>query len=401
MRPSSDAILIAGGGIGGLSAALALADAGFDVHLLERAETFSEVGAGLQLGPNATRILHAWGVLDKLKDSLVFPSFVGLHDGREGELLTRFPLGIAAEHRYGAPYVILHRADLQRGLLETARWNPRIQITTGFEVAQVARTPRGLAIHSPRGAMLEAPALIAADGIASRLRERVAPKAALAFAGKSAWRALVPAGELRGRPVDPSVSLWMGPGAHLVHYPVRGGEAVNVVAVVEDNWHGEGWDEAGDPEDLLPHFRGWSPAPLELLHAADRWRKWALYTMPPLLQWSAGGIVLLGDAAHPVLPFLAQGAALAIEDAAVLADAVATEGAPTRAAFARYEEQRQARAARVQAAAKRMGGIYAQRGPARWVRNTMLRYGAAQTRLQDFDWLYGYQAPLLQRAPAA
>ena len=387
---SSEPILIAGGGIGGLSAAIALARQGRPVRILERGETFSEAGAGIQLGPNATRILRQWEVLERLGDDLVAPEGVSVFDGLSGARLAMVPLGAAAERRYGSPYVVVHRADLQRGLLETARARPEIEIATGFELTRYESMAEGIAAHATSGEVARGNALIAADGIASRVRKQLNPDAALRFSGRTAWRTLLEPTAVPSLGPEQRTGLWLAPNAHLVHYAVRGGRAVNIVAVVDDRWNQEGWNTEADASELLPHYAAWAAPARAALEAARSWRKWALFELAPLARWSSGTVVLLGDAAHPMLPFLAQGGAMAIEDAAVLARELARPGTPVEAAFGRYVSLRQGRTLNVQKASRRNGHVYHLAGAARWARNLVLRSRRPEALLGRFDWLYGF-----------
>ena len=381
--------LIAGGGIGGLACAIALARSGVSVQILERAETFSEVGAGIQLGPNATRILESLGIGDMLKETAVTPEFLKIRDGETGKLLAAMPLGEEMHRRYGAPYCTVHRADLQSALLSAAREHSSVAISNGFEVARLEEHADAITVHSANGDEAEGAALIGADGVFSTLRRLMGLDLPPKASGKTAWRTLL---DMKGL-ADPfdahDVGLWLAPKAHLVHYPVRGGKALNVVAVIDGDWEHEGWNAEGDPNELLTHFDRWAAQPLALLRQAAAWRKWALVDLPPLERWHSGRTVLLGDAAHPVLPFLAQGGALAIEDAAALAHAHEQSNWHPEKAFDDYQAMRQARSQRVQCQSKRMGAVYHMRGVPRWSRDLTLWASPPAMLLKRFDWLYG------------
>ena len=384
---SSDPILIAGGGIGGLSAGLALARAGFRARVLERAQSFEEAGAGIQLGPNATRILQDWGVWEALAPARVAPQAVHIHDGLAGGRLATIALG-QAEARYGAPYAAVHRADLQQALLSNAKAAEGLTVSTGFEVAEASQSARGVEVNSTKGKAAAGRALIGADGLRSRVRAQFGLGPEPVYSGQTAWRALAP---IAARPKGfgaSDIGLWLGPGAHLVHYPVKGGKALNLVAVVDEPLAYEGWNAPGERAELIALFTRWDARARALLGVPAAWRKWALAEARPLEAWSSGRVTLLGDAAHPILPFFAQGGAMAIEDAAALADALA--GAATiEAAFARYQRARGARTARVQARSKRQGRIYHLKGPMRLARNWTLRLRSGEALLADLDWLYG------------
>jgi len=382
-------VLIVGGGIGGLTASIALAERGLDTTVLERSTFAEESGAGIQLGPNATRLLRALGVLEAVAPSAFRPEAIWVFDGLTGRRLTSVPLGSQAEARYGAPYLTLHRADLHAALLSACKARGAIALTPGFAVAGVEARDEAVAAVGIDGARTEGSAVLGADGLWSDVRNAVAPGASLRPTSATASRALLPLGGMPSPFDAPVVGLWLGPRAHLVHYPVRSGEALNVVAVTDGGDDAEGWNRSADREALLCGFTGWCKESKSLLERAEGWRAWSLYRLAPLPRWSRGRVALLGDAAHPVLPFLAQGAALAIEDAVALAATLAETPADPAAAFRRYEDARRPRASRVQRQSKRFGRLYHLRGPARLARNFALARRTERTALDRFDWLYG------------
>ncbi len=389
----SRTVIVAGAGVGGLTAALALAGKGFRVVVLEQAERLEETGAGLQLSPNATRILAALGLNDRLAAVVVAPEAlrVRTHRGRD---IVRMPLGPFAQRRYGAPYWVAHRSDLQAALAGAVRANPDITLRLGARAEDYALHAKGVTVQvrTAQGADDEhGIALIGADGLWSMLRPRLGDQRPARFVHRTAWRAMLPAKPLVPEFREPVVSLWLGPDAHLVLYPVRAGDAVNLVAIVNDEWHQPGWSAAGMPEELLAHFSRWPPLVRNLLALPDRWGKWALYDRARLRRWSTGPVTLLGDAAHPMLPTLAQGAAMAIEDAYVLADCLArTPDQPVRA-LRRYERQRGRRTARVQRVARWNSRVYHLKGVAAFLRNRALRSRGGEGLLRRYDWLYGWR----------
>jgi salicylate hydroxylase len=325
---SSRNIVIAGAGIGGLSAALMLAQSGFRVTLLEQAGQLSETGAGIQLSPNASRILIALGLGERLRADAFVPEAVAIKTASGGRLAL-IPLGEAAERRYSAPYWAIHRADLQAALLEAVAANPDIVLRLSTRVEDFVEHANGLSIACRRGSTTadeHGIALIGADGLWSGLRARLGHPAP-EFRQRTAWRALVPVDAVGEEFRTPEVQLWLGQNAHVVHYPVKSGTLINIVAIVNDRWAEPGWSAAGQRDALMAHYSPWHWAePVrEFLAVPDRWLKWALYDLPPLDTWGDGPVTLLGDAAHPMLPFLAQGAAMAIEDAAILADHMARQ----------------------------------------------------------------------------
>jgi salicylate hydroxylase len=383
-------VLIAGAGIGGLSAAIALAHHGISSHVLERSKAFSTDGAGIQLGPNATRILKKWGILDALNPLAVRPECIEIHDGRTGTLLNTVPLGKTSMKRYGAPYLVVHRADLHKTLLEKSRDLDRVTLKRHFEVERVVEKQNPVTVQSSDGATEQGRLVIGADGLWSCLRGEVSPSSQTHFSGKTAWRTLLDISTLPPRFREKIVGLWMAPSAHLVHYPVRAGKALNLVAVIQDASAEQGWNAPGDPEQIKAAFRDWPEDIRSLISGVETWRKWSLSTMPQLSRWSRDDIVLLGDAAHPVLPFLAQGGVLAIEDADALALALRNRRASQAEAFKEYESVRMIRAAAVQAASRRMGHIYHLSGIAAYIRNLVLSRRDPEVLLKSYDWLYGF-----------
>ncbi|MGH6734902.1 MAG: FAD-dependent monooxygenase [Methyloceanibacter sp.] len=382
-------VLIAGGGIGGLSASIALARYGIETTVLERSSFAEETGAGIQLGPNATRLLRALGVLDAIEQAAFEPEAVWVFDGLSGRRLAIVPLGPEAEEHYGAPYLTLHRADLHAALLAVARQLALVEIRPNFEIARFEADEETVAVGTAGGSSIEGSSLVGADGLWSAARKWIAPDARLRFTGGTACRALLSVNGLQGVFGEPIVGLWLGPGSHLVHYPVRGGKALNVVAVIDSGSETQGWNQAADPDALRAGFTHWCKDSKSLLEQAEGWRLWSLYRLRPLGHWSRGPTTLLGDAAHPVLPFLAQGAALAIEDAVALAASLAANRDNAAEAFLGYETLRRRRTTRVQRVSRRFGWLYHLRGPARLARNFALARRDATTALDRLDWLYG------------
>src|SRR5262245_27953543 len=381
--------LIAGGGIGGLAAAIALARQGIDCEILERSHFAEETGAGIQLGSHATWALRAIGVLDAIGRDAFSPEAIVIHDGITGRRLTAMPLGGATEERYGAPYLTLRRADLHAGLRAALAGETGAALRTGFDVSAIDVQGDGVVARAADGGEAKGACLIGADGIWSALRARVSPGAHLRFDGATAWRTQVPRASLPARFAEPVVGLWIGPRAHLVYYPVGGGGDLNVVAVIAGGAARQGWSQPGDAANLLASFASWSGDAKSLLGRAEAWRGWSLYRLAGLERWSAGPLTLLGDAAHPVLPYLAQGAALAIEDALALGDCLASAPDDPTRAFRRYEELRRPRATRVQRASRRFGLLYHLGGPLAAARNFVLALRRERTTLRRFDWLYG------------
>jgi salicylate hydroxylase len=359
---------------------------------VEQAEGLEETGAGIQLSPNATRTLAALGLAERLSSVVTAPEAIRVRT-HLGKGLTRVPLAGDVERRYGAPYWVAHRGDLQGTLAAAAGAHADIVLRLGARAEDYALHANGVTVHlrTARGADEEhGLALIAADGLWSTFRARV-DRQPPRFAHCTAWRAMIPSRVLVSEFREPAVSLWLGPDAHLVLYPVKGGEAINLVAIVRDEWQQQGWSAVGLHEDLLAHFAGWLPLVQKLLVVPDRWLKWALCDRAPLWRWSKGPVTLLGDAAHPMLPFLAQGAAMAIEDAFVLAEALGRTPDRPAAALRAYEKLRRRRTARVQRVARRNGRVYHLKGLAAYLRNRALRLRGGDTLLRRYDWIYDWR----------
>jgi len=396
--PSSRTVIVVGAGIGGLTAALALARNGFRALILEQAERLEETGAGIQLSPNATRILIGLGLADRLQPHVVAPAAIRVLGARSGREIVRIPLGGEATQRYGAPYWVIHRGDLQAALSDAAVQDLNIVVRLGMSMEDFATHPHGVTV-SARGATglwtEHGHALIAADGLWSATRARIASKTPPRFVGRTAWRALVPAAQLAPEFREPLVYLWLGRDAHLVHYPVKGGKLINVVVITADDWSGRGWSEPASRIDLLARLssRRWAPQAHSVFRAPDAWLKWALYESEPLTSFAQGGAALVGDAAHAMLPFLAQGAAMAIEDASVAAQCLARMPDDPAAAWESYSAIRRGRTRKVQRLAARNGKRYHRAGAAAMLRNTAMRFLGGERLLRNYDWLYDWRPP--------
>ena len=397
---------IAGGGVGGLTAALALARAGLRVTLFERAPAFGEVGAGLQLASNATARLRALGLLEPVLRLGVTPEQLRIRRARDGRDLAKLPLGPIAELRWGAPYIVIHRADLMRALVEACAAEPAITLMTGATVMGFAVANGGVEIGARRGdetLRIEADALIGADGLRSHLRERIGLGLSdqPAWSGRVAWRALVPTADAPAFARKLETGLWLGARAHLVHYPVRQGDLINVVAITEGDWRAaeapDLWDIAGAGAAMAPSFARWHADARALIASAPDWLRWPLFDRAPARRWTIPRVALLGDAAHPMLPFLAQGAAQAIEDAGALGDAFARHGANVDAALADDQAARVARAAAVVMTSRRQGAIYHMSGPMAVARDLVMGQMSPARMLAKMDWLYA--GPVMDERP--
>lgn len=385
--------IIVGAGIGGLSAALALARRGIVCTVLERADSLGEVGAGIQLSPNATRVLHAFSLSDALNRVAFRPEAVEARGWRSGRMINRAPLGSFAEEQFGAPYLHIHRADLVSVLAEAVAAEPLVSLRLG-QAGMTCATDGTAAVMTGDGQTLSADLLIGADGIHSLVREMLFGAQEPRFTGNVAWRGVIPAALVAEAGIAPVAGLWMGPGAHFVHYFVRRGELLNFVGIVETaDWQDESWSARGSKAQLLRDFGHWHPAVRSIVSAApeDGCFRWALFDRAPLPHWSKGNASLLGDACHPTLPFMAQGACMAIEDAAVLAGCLTGADAvqvPQR--LLRYEALRKDRTAAIQAGSRRNAQMYHLRPPLSWLRNRAMQKGSGlSAQMRD---LYGYDA---------
>lgn len=380
-------VIVVGGGIGGLSAALALRSRGIDVTLLERADEFGEVGAGLQLAPNATRILDEWGLLGETMRQGFEPRSLVLKDAVSGDELTRQDLGTDFRNRYGAPYVVIHRSDLHAIVLEAAR-SAGVELVTGAEVVAVTDLEPGVRVTVAGGGSLRAEACVAADGLTSRIRDALVGDEPVA-SGYVAYRGTLP--ESDG--LD-DVIAWLGPGCHFVRYPLRQGELLNQVAVFRSARYAAGAEDWGTVDELDAAFAGCCDEIRAGTPHLWRDRRWPMFDRVPTTRWRHGSTLLAGDAAHPMLQYLAQGACQAIEDAAALGRAVDTVGTRvlTEAAwpgvFDAVAAEREPRTSRVQRTAHLWGDIWHTDGLGRTLRNELLRRRDTKD-FRYFDWLYG------------
>lgn len=381
-------VVIVGAGIGGLTLALALHARGLRPVILERSRGLEAIGAGVQLGPNATRILNGLGLEAALAAMAFAPRAAQVRDGRNGRLRLHLPLGRAAVERWGAPYLQVHRGDLQSLLLAAVRDREAADLWLGVEVERLERG--GVALRA--GDRVPADLVVGCDGVHSQIRSGVAGASPARPSGEIAWRALIPTGRLAALPQVAGVWTW--PRRHLVAYPVRDGAAVNLVAVTPGSIAGDGWSEPGESDALRAAFADAEPTARALLAAVESTARWSVAELDPLPAWVGAGAALLGDAAHPLRPYLAQGAAMAIEDAEALARRLSEPGdLPAR--LRAYEVERKPRATRVQAASRRNGAIFHLPGAL-----SALAFGAAgaidATRggaMSRLDWLYGYRSP--------
>jgi len=379
--------LVAGGGIGGLAAALGLAGRGEPVRLFEQAAAFEEVGAGIQMSPNGVRALRALGAWEAVEGACVIPSEIHMRDGRSGALLQRIRLGKDFEQRFGAPYRVCHRADLLAGLLASARQRSSIELNTGAWAVSATQETDAAHLALASGHVAPGRAVIAADGIRSTIRGAVAGSVSPVIRGSLLYRGLVPLQKVPPEIEADCVTLWLYPGGHVVHYPVSNWRNFNIVAAVDGEGGDGGWQSPAPASEVARRFAGACEELSGLLTAPVTWRRWPGADLPTLSRWSSGRIALLGDAAHATLPFLAQGAVMALEDAVVLAREVAVPRALPES-LAAYAHARQPRTAHIQQESRRMSRIYHASGPLARARNLALRLAGPSFALGRLSWIY-------------
>ena len=381
-------VLIAGGGIGGLTAALCLAKKGMRVQLFEQASEFGEAGAGIQLSPNCSRVLLALGLERALQARAFVPEGTQFRQWRTGRVIAASELGQSAVDEFGAPYYHMHRGDLLQVLVSAARAESGIALHTSARVSGLTATADGVSLALDDGRRHVGDLLIGADGIHSTVRQALWGDEQPDFTGNVAWRALVPVERLPQGLIPPTATAWWGPGKHFVHYYVRGGSQVNCVCVVEkDGWGLESWTEPGDQAELKADFSGWHSSIQALIDnvEADSLYRWALYDRAPMPAWRQGRVSLLGDACHPTLPFMAQGAAMSIEDAAVLAGCLAAD-LDIESALQRYEELRRPRTAEIQKGSRRNASVFHLSGAKAWLRDRAASRAGNSTMQRLFSY---------------
>ncbi len=383
-------VLISGGGIGGLAAALALARTGTDVRVFEKRAKPNEDGAGIQIGPNGTRILQSLGLADHLRPKVTTPKALYVHDGPMGVRVAELPLGDWLAERHGAPYWVAHRADLHAALSSAVDAHPLIELRHGIEIENTETYTDEVLARSSGKIVGAGDVLIAADGLRSTLRQSLFGARQPRYSGKSAARTVIGMNQVPKGIAQDSVSIWLAPKGHVVHYPVLGGRELAIVVIRNDLAVDEGWATAVNDDWVKDAVQDFATPVRNLIAASGSWRKWALFELPPIKTWTADRVVLLGDAAHPVLPFLAQGAVLALEDALTLARCL-SDGETVRKALRSYQTQRSQRAQSVQAASRRNGQIYHLDGPMRQARNMTLTVSPPKRIMASYDWLYGWR----------
>ncbi len=384
-------ISIVGGGIGGLAAALACSRAGAAIELFECSQQFTEVGAGIQMGPNVVRVLDDWGLKGPLTAVAAFPERLQVRSAQNGAELGVLRLGATAVQHYGAPYATIHRADLHNMLLSAVTGRNDVELNLDSELIEFEQNECGVTLSTASGRQVHSDLLVGADGLWSRVRQQLLADGVPIATGHLAYRALVPQKVLPAKLRSQQITAWLGPQLHVVQYPVRGGEWLNVVAVVQGHVVGdiEYWDHSTNIVKLRRSMAQTFSALRDLIHAIEHWRLWGLSIRPPARsphEFARGRVALLGDAAHPMLPYLAQGAGMAIEDAQALAQALTVQELSVPLALRNYADARWRRNARVQARAIRNGQIFHATGLLRWGRDAAM--SVLGERLLDVPWLY-------------
>ena len=382
-------VLVAGGGIGGLAAALALTRQGFDVKVLEQASALGEIGAGLQVGPNGFAAFDALGVGEIARSKAVYTDFMVMHDALDEYQVGHIPTGEAFLQRFGNPYAVIHRADAHMALLDGAKASDRIEVSTGTQVLRVEQDDDGVTVFDGQGGQHRGIALIGADGVKSAVRRQFVGDEAR-VSGHVVYRAVV---DKKDFPVDlqwNAASIWVGPNCHLVHYPLRGGEQYNVVVTFHSRDKEEWSVRMGSREEVLSYFDGICPKARQLIELPKDWSRWATADREPIGQWNFGRVTLLGDAAHATLQYLAQGACMAMEDAVTLGEALRANDNDFDKAFALYQRCRVARTARIVLSAREMGRLFHAKGVERLVRNELWKNRSPERFYDAMEWLYGW-----------
>jgi 3-hydroxybenzoate 6-monooxygenase len=381
-------LIVAGGGIGGLAAACVLARDGHRVTVLEQAQAFGEIGAGIQLGPNIFKMFDYLGLTEAVDRVAFFPTGLGMNDVRTGERVIRVPLGDTALAAYGYPYGVIYRVDMHNVFLEACKTLANVTLRTHAKVESFTQDASGVRVRLTGGEILEGDALIGADGLWSRVRETVVGDGKPRVSGHIAYRAVLKREEVPAHLWSDDVLLWGGERTHLVHYPLRRGELFNLVAVFHSNKYDEGWNTFGDPAELNERFAEAVPQVRELLGKIETWKMWVLCDREPVKNWTDGRVTLLGDAAHPMLQYLAQGAGQAIEDAVVLGEALRFTHGKVEDAFQKYQQARYLRTGRVQLTARFYGDIYHAAGVQRELRNQLFQGGKESAGFAGLKWMY-------------
>jgi salicylate hydroxylase len=390
MKISSRSVLVAGGGIGGLAAALALAQQGFEVKVLEQASQIGEIGAGMQLGPNAFHAFDALGVGEQARSRAVYTDYMVMHDALDEYQVGHIPTGAAFRKRFGNPYAVIHRVDAHTALLEGVKAQGQVELHTNTAVQTIEQDDEHVSVIDQHGQRHQGHALVAADGVKSVVRAQLVGDPHR-VTGHVVYRAVVDKADFPPELQWNAASIWVGPNCHLVHYPLRGGVQYNVVVTFHSREVEEWGVTEGSAEEVQSYFKDICPKARQLIELPMRWKRWATADRDPVSQWTYGRTTLLGDAAHPTTQYLAQGACMAIEDAVTLREALKAHDNDVHQGFDLYQRSRIARTARIVLASREMGRIYHAKGVERLVRNDLWR-GRTPERFYDaMEWLYGWR----------
>ena len=386
-------VLVVGGGIGGLATALALARKGIPVQVLEQAPEFTEIGAGIQLGPNVFRMFEVLGLTEQMFHWAAFPEGLEFRDSITTETIVDLKIDKGFHDKYRAPYGVIHRADMLNVIFDACKSSNLIRFATSQKVVSIEDDGNSVTAKTETGETYKGAALVGCDGLWSTVREKIVGDGKPVVSGHIAYRAVLPTDEWPKEYRVPKMIVWCGEKTHLVHYPLRRGELFNLVVVFHSDRYEEGWDTYGDPAELHARFVDKCEPVRTLLTKVNAWKMWVLCDRPPIKDWSKGRITLLGDAAHPMLQYLAQGGNMAMEDAVCLAIQIEANGSDYEAAFKTYRDLRYLRTARVQLMARVFGEIYHASGVNRELRNKLLREWSEEGSI-DMSWLYGEQPEL-------
>jgi salicylate hydroxylase len=390
MKISSRSVLVAGGGIGGLAAALALAQQGFEVKVLEQASQIGEIGAGMQLGPNAFHAFDALGVGEQARSRAVYTDYMVMHDALDEYQVGHIPTGAAFRKRFGNPYAVIHRVDAHTALLEGVKAQGQVALHTNTAVQTIEQDDEHVSVIDQHGQRHQGHALVAADGVKSVVRAQLVGDPHR-VTGHVVYRAVVDKADFPPELQWNAASIWVGPNCHLVHYPLRGGVQYNVVVTFHSREVEEWGVTEGSAEEVQSYFKDICPKARQLIDLPKSWKRWATADRDPVSQWTYGRTTLLGDAAHPTTQYLAQGACMAIEDAVTLREALKAHDNDVHQGFDLYQRSRIARTARIVLASREMGRIYHAKGVERLVRNDLWR-GRTPERFYDaMEWLYGWR----------
>jgi 2-polyprenyl-6-methoxyphenol hydroxylase-like FAD-dependent oxidoreductase len=386
--------IIVGGGIGGIAAAIALSQKGYPVHVIEQAPEFAEIGAGIQLGPNIIRALDRLGVKQEVLDISWMPNQLLMRCALDGHVITQVPVKEIFPKHYKENYWVVHRADLHACLLRKAATSPLVKLEKSREVTSYEDKGDRVVVQCKDGGSVEGAALIGCDGLWSRIRQSIVADGHPAVSGHIAFRAVLPRKEVPDDLWCPDVVLWAGPKTHLVHYPLRRGELYNLVAVFHSDRYEEGWNVEASYTEMEAHFRGQRPEVSKLLQKIETWKMWVLCDRLPVKNWTKGRVTLLGDAAHPTLQYLAQGANMATEDAVQLAHDISLSPNDLNKAFLSYQQKRYLRTARIQTNSRVYGQFYHAAGVVAELRDQFFQERTPEEALKSTAWLYGAGDPI-------